>query len=350
MRVGRPCRRPGLRPVASHADRRVGGREALPPARIAQRPAQLALGLRVRGSTSLVPMTTAASPAARRASHDREAPRRLGAEDLGELRQPFAHRRRVVVDDVRRSRAPRGGAPGRLPRRRRRGGSTRRRRSPSPTIGNLRLRTRSPQPSSGGAVEGAVAQGDPAEAGDSLVEMGHRREGLAGAGRRGRVERIVLSLDGPHPGGCTGTGRSSGRRTRRTPASQAAARSASVPRVRSAFVPRQHACRGCGRTSRSPGAVASCTIASGPLLEHGLAHGTLVEQVEQHRLGAERSAAPRRSPASCGFRSPHARRRSAGERAGRPRIPLAPATNTRIVSSFRSLSCHIPRISRVYFR
>ena len=56
---------------------------------------------------------------------------------------------------------------------------------PSPTIGNCRLRTGSIKPSFGGAVEGAVAQDDPAEAGDSLLEMVHRAQGSAGAGRAG---------------------------------------------------------------------------------------------------------------------------------------------------------------------
>jgi hypothetical protein len=62
--------------------------------------------------------------------------------------------------------------------------------APFPTIGNCRLRT-------GGAVEAAVAQGDPARVRDRLVEMTHGGVGLPRRSGRSRVERILLGLDRP---------------------------------------------------------------------------------------------------------------------------------------------------------
>ena len=77
---------------------------------------------------------------------------------------------------------------------------------PSPTIGNCRLRTGSSRAVVGGAVEGAVAQSDPAEVGDRLLEIGHRGGALLELLRRRGVERIVLGLDGSALAGVPGEG------------------------------------------------------------------------------------------------------------------------------------------------
>ena len=53
----------------------------------------------------------------------------------------------------------------------------------------------------GGAVEGAVAQRDPAEVGDDSFEMAQRGEDLLHVGRWGCLKRIVLGVDrSAHPG------------------------------------------------------------------------------------------------------------------------------------------------------
>src|SRR4029453_918081 len=74
-------------------------REALPPARMARRPAELGFGLRVRGTPAprsswpLPPPGPPREPA-------RDAPWRLGTKRARQHRQPLPHGRGIVVDDV----------------------------------------------------------------------------------------------------------------------------------------------------------------------------------------------------------------------------------------------------------
>jgi hypothetical protein len=157
-----------------------------------------------------------------------------GAERLRERRQPLAHRGGLVVDDVVQAGSVvserehgRGGGVVQVDERGDAAAITDDRELP--------LAHGPDQPVVGGAVEAAVAKRDPAGVGDRLVEMTHRRVGLARHGRRGGVERIVLGLDRPALPGVAVTGEAWAT-NRRTPASRAAASSASVPSVRSRLV------------------------------------------------------------------------------------------------------------------
>ena len=178
----------------SDADRRVRGGESGAPGGVAWRPAQLALRLRVRGAAGLREHHDGGLARERPRQPRREAARRLRAERLGEHGQPFAHRRGVVVDDVvdrrslvvEREHGCRCGVlkvdPGRD------AGAVADDRQPA-------LAHRRDEAVVGGAVEGAVAQRDPTEARDRLLEVDQRGRGLPEARRRRGVERIVLALD-----------------------------------------------------------------------------------------------------------------------------------------------------------
>ena len=126
---------PRQRPVGG-AERGVRGAEARAPGGMAWRPAELAPGLRVVGAASLREHPPDRGLARERPREPgRKQPRRLRAQGLREHRQPLAHRRGVVVDDVvdRRHRRVRARRPSR--RRRRRGGSHDEMPPPSPTSG-----------------------------------------------------------------------------------------------------------------------------------------------------------------------------------------------------------------------
>ena len=218
-------------------------------------------------------------------------PRRLRAQRLGEHRQPLAHRRGLVVDDVV------DGRPVVLEREHgRRGGVVEV--DPRPDAAavaddrELPLADRLDRAVVGGAVEDAVAQRDPAELRDRLV-----RDGACAAAVCSRVGRAACGSSGsssvltgppsrayrPKPATLCAT-------NRRTPASRAAASSASVPVVRSSFV-RATVLSRLRLNFTFASAVASWTIASGSLSSTAFAHGPRVEQVEQHRLRAERPQA-----------------------------------------------------------
>ena len=167
---------------------RVGGHETLSPAGVARLPAELALGLGIRGTARLGP------------HHDRDIagdqPRQpagkaawwAGAERLCEHRQPLAHRRGLVVDDVEDAR------PVVFEREHGRGGGVVEmdEGDDAPAVSDdrvLPLAHRLDQPVVGGAVEGAVAKRDPAGFRDHLVEVAHRGERLARLRGRGGIER-----------------------------------------------------------------------------------------------------------------------------------------------------------------
>ena len=120
--------------------------------------------------------------------------RRLGTERLGEHRQPFAHRRRLVVDDVVDA------GLGALECDHRRGGGIVEvdpRDHPGAVADDreLPLAHRLDQAVVRGAVERAVAQHDPARGGHGLLEVAHRRVRRVGPRDRPRIERVVLGLD-----------------------------------------------------------------------------------------------------------------------------------------------------------
>ena len=75
-------------------------REALPPARIARLPAELALGLRVRGAPHLGHHDRRRLAGRQPAEPARDTPRRLGIQRARQHRQPLPHGRGLVVDDV----------------------------------------------------------------------------------------------------------------------------------------------------------------------------------------------------------------------------------------------------------
>lgn len=75
-------------------------REPLPPARVLRRPAEFALGLRVRCSSGLGHHHRACFAGEQPPDEARYPARRRGAELLRQLRQPVGHRGRVVVDYV----------------------------------------------------------------------------------------------------------------------------------------------------------------------------------------------------------------------------------------------------------
>src|SRR3954467_10662161 len=75
-------------------------REALPPARIAWLPAELALGLGVRGTLHLGHHDRRHLTARQPPQPAWDTPWRLGAQRAGEHRQPLPHGRGIVVDDV----------------------------------------------------------------------------------------------------------------------------------------------------------------------------------------------------------------------------------------------------------
>ena len=113
-----------------------------------------------------------------------------------------------------------------------------------------------------GAVEAAVAQRDPAGAGDRRLEVLDRLERRAHLLGGLLVQRVVLGLDRPADARVRARPRSSGRSTRSTPASRAAASRWSVPSVRRRLVSANE--RSNLRRSRSPpSAVIWWTIASG---------------------------------------------------------------------------------------
>src|SRR5580692_13033163 len=82
---------------ASSAD---PGTESLPPARVPRLPAELFPGLLVRGTARGGHLGHDELPGEQPPEPGRQAQRRLGPRDLGQVRQPLRDRRRVVVYDV----------------------------------------------------------------------------------------------------------------------------------------------------------------------------------------------------------------------------------------------------------
>src|SRR5919106_3239478 len=76
----------------------VRGTESLPPARVAQSPAELALGLGVRRSPDLGHEQHSGFSRHHLREPARNVARWLRSDDRGELRQPLTHGGRVVVD------------------------------------------------------------------------------------------------------------------------------------------------------------------------------------------------------------------------------------------------------------
>src|SRR3989440_11822976 len=75
-------------------------REALAPARVARLPAELALGLLVRGSPRLGHHDGRRLTGRQPPEPAWDAPWPLGTQRAGQRRQPLPHRRGVVVDNV----------------------------------------------------------------------------------------------------------------------------------------------------------------------------------------------------------------------------------------------------------
>jgi hypothetical protein len=139
----------------------------------------------------------------------------------------------------------------------------------------------------GGAVEGAVAQGDPAEVGDRLLEIGHRGGALVEVLRRRGVERIVLRLDGSALAGVPGEG-SNALRHESAYAGLARGRQQRVRPLRSQLAGLGgHLVHVAAELHvRQRGRLVDDRL--GLHLEHDLAHRTRVEQVEPDRLRAPR--------------------------------------------------------------
>src|SRR5215467_2023116 len=95
---GTPCGsgRPAAAPVSA-AD---PGTESLPPARIPRHPVELFPGLLVRGPARAGHLGGDELPGQQPPEPGGQAQRRLGARDLGQIRQPLGDRCRVVVHDV----------------------------------------------------------------------------------------------------------------------------------------------------------------------------------------------------------------------------------------------------------
>ena len=74
--------------------------EALPPTRVAQRPAELALGLGVGGAAGVGSNHHCAFAGEQACEPDGEVARRFGSECVREHGQPLAYRGGLVVDDV----------------------------------------------------------------------------------------------------------------------------------------------------------------------------------------------------------------------------------------------------------
>ena len=142
----------------------------------------------------------------------------------------------------------------------------------------LPLAHRLEQPVVGGAVEAAVAKRDAAGVGDGLVEIAHRRVGLAH--RRQRVGSSGSSsvLTGP-PSRAYRKLAKLWATNRRTPASRAAASRASVPFGAQPVGLGEAAVEVPGEAQvRQRGRLVDDRV--GLALEHGLAHGARVEQIE----------------------------------------------------------------------
>src|ERR687897_965077 len=75
-------------------------RQALPPARIPELPAELALGLLVRGTPHVGHHDRCHLPRRQPPQPAWDAPWWLGTKRARQRRQPLPHRRRLVVDDV----------------------------------------------------------------------------------------------------------------------------------------------------------------------------------------------------------------------------------------------------------
>src|SRR5262249_60655632 len=84
-------------PLPSSAD---PGTESLPPAHVPRLPAQLLAGLLVRGPARAGHLRRDELPGEQPPEPGGQAQRRLGARDLGQVRQPVDDRSRVVVHDV----------------------------------------------------------------------------------------------------------------------------------------------------------------------------------------------------------------------------------------------------------
>ena len=277
---------PGEVRSVGDGDRRVDRLESRAPGRVARRPAELALGLRVRGAPCLGGHHSHGLACEQPREPGGEAPRGLRAEGLGEHRQPFAHRSGIVVDDVVDRRAVvfqgENGCGGGVVEV-----------DPGPDAAavaddrKLPLANRLDRAVVGGAVEGAVAQCDPAEVGDRLLEIGHRGGGPAEVLRRRGVERIVLGLDGSALAGVPGEGRNA-LRDESAYASLVRGRQQGVRSLRSQLA-------GLGRHLvhvpaelhvRQRGRLVDDRL--GLVLEHGFAHRARVEQIEHDRLRAQR--------------------------------------------------------------
>ena len=271
----------------------------------------------------------------------RDAARRLCPQHLREHRQPLAHRGGLVVDDVVDARS----AVLERQHGRRRGvvqvdeGEDA---APVADDRELPLADRLDQPVVRGAVEAAVAQGDAAGGGDRLVEVASsRRPTRASSGGGFGSSGSSSVLTGPPCGG------SGAREALRDEPADAAPR-APPPAARRCP---PYAAGWSARSVRSKlrekrtsaSAVAWCEIASGPA-------SSTTWRTARDRAGRA-GPAVRRAPA-------HVRRRRGAvgtdhlvpcsmscETRREPSAPLAPATKTRIVCSFRVTS---PASTRVY--
>ena len=192
--TGWPAPRIRLAPLRRRG-RRVGGPEAISPTRVAQLPAELVLGLVVRGAAGLGRHRDHGFAREQPREPARKATGRLGAEHLGEHRQPLAYRGGLVVDDVVEA-----GAVAFEREHGRRGGVVQVDPRPDPaTVTDCRelpLAHRLDQPIVGRAVEDPVAKRDSAGVADRLVEVAHRFAGLVRRRNRCGIERVVLALHG----------------------------------------------------------------------------------------------------------------------------------------------------------
>ena len=264
-------------------------------------------------------------------------PRRPGADRLGKNRQPVAGRSGLVVDDVvdRRplvlqrehgcSRSVVEVDPG----------------DDAAAVADDRELPLADQVAPavvGCTVKPSVAQGDPAEVGDGGLEIGHRGEGL-GVFAAGWVERIVLRLHWPAQPGVAVRREALGDESARTDVPGGGDQGVGALRpqpVRPANVLSRL------RPNRAPAsAVASCTIASGPV------SSTAWRTASASSRSTATALAPshvNRSALPAGVGTDHLVAGSINWGTSRlPRTPLAPATKTRIRSSLSCLWSHPAR-------
>lgn len=166
----------------------MGGRAALSPAGVTQRPAELPFGPDVRGATGLGAHHHRALARDQPREPERNVAGRLGGERVREHGQPFAKGGGLVVNDV----VDVGSVVFKREQGRCGGGVEVDEGGDSGVVADdreLPLAHRPDQPVVGRAVKAAVAKRDAAGSGDRLVVVAHRRVGLArpaaGAGSSG---------------------------------------------------------------------------------------------------------------------------------------------------------------------